>query len=403
MNGLFYFLSLTLYSGIFVLLYRLLLSGVPAHAFNRRFLLAALLLPLLLPLVRLPAPIFAGVLPDIQVFTLNGIIIGQSQKANSVIQVMDWNSILPALYLSVAALILGLTVIRHLRLSRILHRAARIVHEGAAVSILPGYGPGSYYGRIFFSTAAINPLVLAHEKAHVAHRHHYDLLLIQLVKALCWANPFIYYLSARLKLVHEYEADSAVASISSHAYTEALLQQVFQSTQFSIAHSFSHHPIKNRIIMLQKQQFPDAGRLKALAIGAALCLTAGGIVAQTKKPLKIKSAHATYKYDKAKGAYRTVSVMPAFKSDVSNWLSSHLKYPEAARSQGAQGRVVVEFIVTKNGAVTQPKVVRSSGKADLDAEALRVIGGMPAWKPGRQNDLPVAVYFSLPITFQLEG
>ncbi len=99
---------------------------------------------------------------------------------------------------------------------------------------------------------------------------------------------------------------------------------------------------------------------------------------------------------------RQVSQMPQFNGDVASWLNSHLRYPDAAREAGTEGRVVVEFVVNEDGSISQPKAVRSSGSAALDNEALRVVKSMPNWTPGKQQGTPVKVYFNLPITFKLE-
>ncbi len=99
---------------------------------------------------------------------------------------------------------------------------------------------------------------------------------------------------------------------------------------------------------------------------------------------------------------RQVSQMPEFNGDVSSWLNSHLKYPDAAREAGTEGRVIVEFVVNEDGSISQAKAVRGSGSGALDNEALRVVSAMPKWKPGKQQGTAVKVYFSLPITFKLE-
>ncbi len=83
------------------------------------------------------------------------------------------------------------------------------------------------------------------------------------------------------------------------------------------------------------------------------------------------------------------------------WLSDNIVYPPAASEEGVQGRVVVEFVVGKDGSITNVRVVRTRHPA-LDKEALRVIKAMPKWIPGRNNGQPVKVTYTLPVTFKLQ-
>lgn len=80
------------------------------------------------------------------------------------------------------------------------------------------------------------------------------------------------------------------------------------------------------------------------------------------------------------------------------WLAENVKYPTNARAEQVQGRVIVDFIVDKDGSIVNPSIIRSV-HPDLDAEALRVVSAMPKWTPGVQKGKSVRVRFSLPITF----
>jgi len=95
-----------------------------------------------------------------------------------------------------------------------------------------------------------------------------------------------------------------------------------------------------------------------------------------------------------------VDQMPEFVGNMGDYLSKHLRYPDAAREQGIEGRVVIEFVVSEDGTVTSARVARSIG-GGCDEEALRIINSMPKWKPGKQNGIPVKVLFTLPIKFVL--
>ncbi len=83
------------------------------------------------------------------------------------------------------------------------------------------------------------------------------------------------------------------------------------------------------------------------------------------------------------------------------WLGENIVYPSAAAEEGVSGRVVVEFVVGKDGSITNVRVVRPRHPA-LDKEAVRVVKAMPNWIPGRNNGQPVKVTYTLPVTFKLQ-
>jgi tonB family C-terminal domain len=92
---------------------------------------------------------------------------------------------------------------------------------------------------------------------------------------------------------------------------------------------------------------------------------------------------------------------PGGEAAMYKWLSDNIVYPSAASEEGVQGRVVVEFVVGKDGSITNVRVVRPRHPA-LDKEALRVVKAMPKWMPGRNNGQPVKVTYTLPVTFKLQ-
>jgi protein TonB len=102
--------------------------------------------------------------------------------------------------------------------------------------------------------------------------------------------------------------------------------------------------------------------------------------------------------------FRYVEQMPEFAGgDVNAYIAKNIKYPQAAVQNGIEGRVVVQFVVSEDGSISDAKVVGNKRLGGgLEDEAIRVVRGMPNWRPGKQNGRPVKVYFTLPITFRLE-
>ncbi|MDE5847316.1 MAG: energy transducer TonB, partial [Muribaculaceae bacterium] len=92
---------------------------------------------------------------------------------------------------------------------------------------------------------------------------------------------------------------------------------------------------------------------------------------------------------------------PGGMAALMKWLSNNIRYPEAAQQNDVQGRVVVKFIVEKDGSVSQAQIVKGVDK-DLDKEALRVVNKMPKWQAGKNNGVAVRSYFTLPVQFRLQ-
>lgn len=92
---------------------------------------------------------------------------------------------------------------------------------------------------------------------------------------------------------------------------------------------------------------------------------------------------------------------PGGQGALMKWLSNNIRYPEAAQQNDIQGRVIVKFVVEKDGSIGAASIVKGVDK-DLDREALRVVKKMPKWQPGKNNGVAVRSYFNLPVTFKLQ-
>lgn len=107
---------------------------------------------------------------------------------------------------------------------------------------------------------------------------------------------------------------------------------------------------------------------------------------------------------KKEEVFSHVEQMPKFPggdAELYKFISNNLNYPAMAIENNVQGRVVVQFVVTKDGSIGNVKVVRSVDR-DLDNEAIRVCKKLPKFIPGKQNGQPVNVWYTLPVTFKLQ-
>ena len=124
-----------------------------------------------------------------------------------------------------------------------------------------------------------------------------------------------------------------------------------------------------------------------------------------KEEVVVEKKEEKPKEEKKEEIFRSVEQMPQFpggEAALMKYLQSHINYPPMAAENNIQGRVVVQFVVDKTGKVGEVKVVRSVDK-DLDREAVRVCKSLPKFTPGRQNGQAVSVWYTLPVTFKLQG
>jgi TonB family protein len=104
------------------------------------------------------------------------------------------------------------------------------------------------------------------------------------------------------------------------------------------------------------------------------------------------------------GVHQICEEMPEFPGGMQEcmkWLGKNINYPEDCKKAGIQGRVIIQFVVDKDGSIKSPKVARSVHPS-LDAEALRVISSSPKWKPGKQKGEAVKVRYTIPVLFKLQ-
>lgn len=134
------------------------------------------------------------------------------------------------------------------------------------------------------------------------------------------------------------------------------------------------------------------------------------VVVKAKKPQTLEEAATqgdiaigAIDYDKPEKPFDVVEQMPEFpggQEALMQFLRQEVKYPKEAEEKGLQGRVVVRYIIEKDGSISEVEIAKSVNEY-LDAEAIRVVNAMPKWIPGKQKGEPVRVKYTLPITFRL--
>lgn len=282
----------------------------------------------------------------------------------------------------------------------------------------------------FFHWIFINPMkhsdkemseIIIHERTHKREFHSLDILLAQLIIILCWFNPFAWLIRSEIRMNHEYLADKQVINLGydKKTYQYHLLGMEHSSlAAANIYNNFSVLPLKKRIKMLNRKRTSNimiSKYLMFIPVVALLMLFSNC----TKKTEKVSPTENTAsssvindrdtvaKVSKANNdstVFEAVAEMPEFPNGdkaLMTYLSKNIDYPANAQEKGIQGRVIIEFVINKDGSITEAKVVRSVDP-ELDKEALRVINKMPKWKPGKHEGVPVRVKYTIPVSYRLQ-
>ena len=402
------------------LFYRLFLRGETFHRLNRMILLMSLVLSLLLPLLDVSGWFsFAGqdgAMPVTELtFSLQELVVDQRTAGLLEHQGIAAWAVIFGVYLAGIILLLLKNLLVFVYLHRLLKRCRQEqTADGQVYYRCPDrMGPFSWLGRVVLSSADDGPLtdcILAHERAHAALGHSFDLLLVELFLCFQWFNPAAWWLKKDLRLVHEYEADRYVLAygFDARAYQLLLIRKSVGPKLYNMVHSFNNYSLKKRITMMMKRKskfWTQAKSLYVLPLGGfvlALFACVDGKKPTVEESQSVETREMTVKEqpDDSVASY----VDPSFPGgDVAcmKWLSENVKYPAEAVEKGIKGKVIVQFVVTKDGKITDAEVARSVDPL-LDAEALRAIRSMPDWEPAQRDGQNIAVKYSLPIAFSLQ-
>ena len=404
----------SLYLALFYAFFLLVMRRTTFFRLNRILLLAGTVACFLLPMLRLrtvEVP-FLMVGPLTEAASEPALTVGPSAASPF--------PYLELLYAIGFLAVLGWTAVAMVRMYRTIRKgAATRMEDGTRLVLTEADVPSFSWGRTIVMSrkdAETNPVIRLHEEAHIRQAHTLDILLFTAVTLVHWFNPLVWITLSELKLLHEYEADDAVLNhgIDATQYQLLLVRKAVGDKRFTLANGFQHAKLKNRIDMML--QSPSSGwkRLSWLAI---LPFLAGTMFLCNPVRAKVVSADqsGTVLSETAPAAlpdttkvipFATVEVKPMFNGgdaiEFSKWVNENLKYPQAAKDAGVQGRVTLQFTVYPDGSVRDTKVLRGVNP-DLDAEALRVVSASPDWTPGYVKGEPVKVTYTFPVIFKLSG
>lgn len=392
-----------LYLGIFYAFYLLVMRRTTFFRFNRVLLLAGSYLCLLLPFIRLRTVSAAVVASGLTIVSVGG----EAEKAAAV--VFPWREVLLALYIAGALVTLVLFVVSAFKMGRLIGKGEQTECGDCRLVLLDRDIPSFSWGRKVVMSRkdlAENPAIFTHEVMHVQCRHTLDLMLFMPIQLLFWWNPLMWVTREELRLLHEFEADEGVINngIDATQYQLLLVRKAVGAQRFSLASGFQHAKLKNRITMMFKSASSRWMRWSYLAIIPVLVVMmyACNSPKKSKAPVENQDEVAAVQEPVP---FAEIDVKPTFnggdENEFSKWVNTQLVYPEQAKTDGAQGRVAVQFTIDADGAVCDVKVLRGV-REDLDAEVVRVLSASPNWEPGRNaDDKAVPVTFVFPVIFQL--
>lgn len=448
----------------FYLFYKLLLSRDTFHAFNRATLLLLMLLSLVLPFVNIsvdePTVAYDGMVQIEQLLAMGVVDDGPAPSGPTLIQVLF------AIYIIGVALFLVGEICSLVRLHRLISGKYSVTTaDGIKIVVIDDdVAPFSWFNNIVISRSDYESgrsEILIHEKAHIARRHSLDIMLCNMLLIFQWFNPAAWLLRRELQNIHEYEADEAVIQSGADAseYQLLLIRKAVGERLFSMANNLNHNSLKKRITMMLIKKSNPWNRAKilltvpvaAVAVvafatpkaeslskeiehdsnalvnsvvrsmpGTAEYLTmstgeagAAGMPAEAAAPetaaadsLRGRVAGVTVGNSKDDGrVFDVVEEQPRYPGGTNalmTYLRDNIKYPAEAAKAGIQGKVIVQFVVGKDGTVRDVKPIRNISP-ELDAEAVRVVAAMPKWVPGYQRGEAVNVRYTLPVNFRMDG
>lgn len=266
---------------VFYLFFKLLLSRETLHRFNRVVVLGAMSLSFVLPLCVITVTHELPVVPESLFADIP--ITAADNTAVPTEEPFAWERLFGALYLVGASVVLAATVVSVRRVMRLVRSGRHETLDGGITLVrLPQpVTPFSWWRYVVISEAdyaACGREIITHERAHLRLHHSWDLLLTDLAGCLQWFNPAMWLLRRELRAIHEYEADEAVldSGVDARQYQLILIKKAAGGRWYSVANSFNHSKLKNRItMMLQKRSSRWAGAkalfvvpLAGLALGA---------------------------------------------------------------------------------------------------------------------------------------
>ena len=429
MNSLLvYLLQSSISLVVYYLAYELLFRKEAYFQFIRYYFLFAIITSAILPMMNIDInqliainyniPIIIYPIPTLVEYTLSEVTIYSNPAIST--EVVWFNQLsLPVLFLSIyiigVVFSLFIFLFKLAQLSALLSRYWVCRINDSNIIDIPDSPTFSFFRFIFIDKNKLSgeseEKIIAHETVHIEQKHTIDLIIVELFAIILWFNPLVYMIKKKIKENHEFIADRDVIGLYSDKfeYSSLLIENSSIIKTNILTHNFSYSLLKRRLFMIKKTRNPLLSSLKLIGVAFAVSLvffacsgptSDDDILAKQSENKTVETESRTNDSD----VFTVVDEMPQYnggKEELIAFLSKSIKYPAAAKEKGIQGKVVVNFVIEKDGSVANTEVVRSVG-GGCDEEAIRVVSSMPNWIPGKQNGKTVKVSYNLPINFVID-
>ncbi|MEM9325735.1 MAG: TonB family protein [Bacteroidota bacterium] len=384
--------------------YWLLLRQEVQYGQMRGYLVGATILALVVPLFKLPR-LFAA--------TPEPIVLGSGSSAlpsDLATTPLAPSSLWPFELLLVAYLLVSAFFLfkfaRNLRFMLRLEKNSHLEKWGKLYirRVQQIKGSFTFFNWIFLSAGISRnqeeyDAILRHEKAHVTFGHTYDLMLFELFKVFFWWLPTSWIIRKEIKKIHEYQADEyALRSYTVNQYSSILISSTLRSNGLSLASSFHDGLILQRLSEMKRK----TKNVSPWKPGAIVALVTGLFIAFACTEERVGQVEGTGGEERE--LFTVVEQLPDFEGGMSAFYStvmSEIRYPKEARVKGVEGKLFAQFVVERDGSLSNIEVVKGLG-AGIDEEAKRVLGAVSSFKPASQRGRTVRVRMVMPLTFKLQ-
>ncbi|RWY49188.1 M56 family metallopeptidase [Mucilaginibacter gilvus] len=430
-----YLLLVNIYLTLFFGFYALLLRRETFFQLNRIYLVGAALLSFFIPLIQSEWVKNLFITQKVQyAFYGTGTDINITALAPIQDSAYTLGEILVMVYLAGVILLALRLMWQFMQLRQVIRHA------------VPS-APYSFFNKINVAEdAESREVIIAHEEVHAQQWHSADVLIIEAVMIINWFNPVVYLYRFSIKHIHEYIADRQAIKVGNDKaeYALLLLSQTFNAPAHQLVNPFYNHSLlKQRIMMLQKNK---SQRVKLLKYGLSaplfvlMLVLSSATISNSKavesihdnaeelflqpataaisnndveeillneqataKNLLLKETVVEIDTNKKSTVYTAVQDQPRFPGGIEafpKYLAKTIKYPKIAREHNVHGRVILTFVVEKDGSLSDIKVLRGIGSG-CDEEAVRAVKASPKWIAGKQGGKKVRVQYSVPVNFAL--
>lgn len=401
------------------LIFKLLISRISDYSYQRIYLLTSSLIIFVFPLINIPVsdPLISEYIID----PVHILSSGSGGAQRGLIDLAGFNYYL-LFYSGIALVYLAVSILNIKRVLKIKKQSFLVERNHLYSTYITSnldspfsFGKSLYIPQIYDGEE--RDMIIKHEVSHIIRNHTLDIVLVSLINAVQWFNPFVYLIKRKLVEVHEYQADIDVlkCGVNIIKYRELLLLSQFGVAP-AISNSFHKSLTFKRFIKMENLKQSKAG-ISAIALFAAAILLLFSVTSFSKSVIPDNSSgipailsdqlFVTQKPDSVKTLpYDMVEVKPKFQggdgpTKFAKWISENIVYPEKAKKDSVQGRVIVQFVVDEFGKVGSVKILRGLTK-ETDAEVFRVVSQSPDWEPGVIKGKKAKVQFNLPVAFALK-